>query len=252
MCGAARTIEYGMSRVAVIFFAASSLLCSFATRDFAQTASGTSAQQSAAWEAAIQQRRKELIEKNGEGTDAALRDQLLKMRDEDQAARGISHGKNSGVAPGMVKQLAATDTRLTTELKQVVAQKGWPTIALVGIEASNGAMLILTHSQDHAWQRQLLPQLQEMADAGKIDASPLALVVDKELVGEGKLQRYGSQFMFIGGKMSMYAVEDPAHLDDRRAEALLPPMSVYRQMMSQMYHLEVSPDVVMATPPAKK
>jgi hypothetical protein len=212
---------------------------------------GTSAP--AAWEVAIQQRRAELVQKNGPGTDAALRDQLLRMRDEDQAARGFVPGKQTpGMTAEMVKQLPATDARLTTELKQVVAQKGWPTIALVGIDASNGAMLVLTHTQDRAWRSQLLPQLQQLADAGKIDASPLATTVDKELVAEGKLQRYGSQFMHIGGKMSMYAVEDPAHLDDRRAEALLPPISVYKQQMTQMYHLEVSPDVVMATPPAKK
>ena len=207
----------------------------------------------AAWEVAIQQRRTELVQKNGAGTDTALCDQLLRMRDEDQAVRGFVHGKRtSAMTSELVKQLPAVDARLTAELKQIVAQKGWPTIALVGIDASNAAMLILTHSPDHAWQRQLLPQLQELAEAAKIDGSSLALVVDKELVSEGKLQRYGSQFMFIGGKMSMYAVEDPAHLDNRRAEALLPPMSIYKQMMAQIYHLEVSNDVVMATPSAKK
>ena len=85
-------------------------------------------------------------------------------------------------------------------------------------------MLILTHTSDHAWQRQLLPQLQELADANKIDLSPLALVIDKELVAEGKLQRYGSQFKFFNGEIAMYAVENPATLDQRRAKALLPPM----------------------------
>jgi len=206
-----------------------------------------------AWEAAIQQRREELVQKNGSGTDAALRDQLLRMRDEDQTARGFAHGRQtSAMTKELLQQLPSTDARLTAELKEIVEQKGWPTIALVGIDASNGAMLILTHSADHAWQRQLLPQLQQLADAGKIDASPLALVVDKELVAEGKLQRYGSQFMAIGGKIAMYAVEDPAHLDDRRAEALLAPMSVYKQQMSAMYHMPVSDDVVMAPAPAKK
>src|SRR6185369_10395085 len=111
-------------------------------------------------------------------------------------------------------KLPATDQRLTQALKQIVAEKGWPTIQLVGIEASNGAMLILTHSADHAWQRALLPMLEQFAEADKIDASMLALVVDKQLVADGKLQRYGSQFKFINGKMAMYAVEDPTHLDD--------------------------------------
>jgi hypothetical protein len=206
-----------------------------------------------AWAIAAQQRHQELVRENGAGTDVALRDQLLKMAEDDQAARGFSNGKQtSQMTQEMIHQLPAIDTRLTLELKEIVQEKGWPTIALVGIDASNAAMLILTHTSDHAWQRQLLPQLQELADTNKIDLSPLALVIDKELVAEGKLQRYGSQFKFINGEIAMYAVENPANLDQRRARALLPPIDVYRDIMAQMYHLKVSDTVVMAVPPAQK
>jgi hypothetical protein len=202
-----------------------------------------------AWAVAAEERHEELIKTNGPGTDVALRDQLLKMGEDDQAARGFSHGKQtSAVTQDMIHQLPAIGTRLTLELKEIVKEKGWPTIALVGIDASNAAMLILTHTSDHAWQRQLLPQLQELADANKIDLSPLALVIDKELVAEGKLQRYGSQFNFFNGEIAMYAVENPATLDQRRAKALLPPMDVYRDTMTQIYHLKVSDTVVMAVP----
>ena len=212
------------------------------------------AKNTSSWEIAAKERREELIGTNGPGTDVALRDQLLKMGEQDQAARGFSHGKQtSAVTQDMLHQLPAISTRLTLELKEIVKEKGWPTIALVGIDASNAAMLILTHTSDHAWQRQLLPQLQELADANKIDLSPLALVIDKELVAEGKLQRYGSQFKFFNGEIAMYAVENPATLDQRRAKALLPPMDVYRDTMTQIYHLKVSDTVVMAVPsPAQK
>jgi hypothetical protein len=207
------------------------------------------AKNTSSWEMAAKDRREELIRVNGPGTDVALRDQLLKMGEDDQAARGFSHGKQtSAVTQDMIHQLPAISTRLTLELKEIVKEKGWPTIALVGIDASNAAMLILTHTSDHAWQRQLLPQLQELADANKIDLSPLALVIDKELVAEGKLQRYGSQFKFFNGEIAMYAVENPATLDQRRAKALLPPMDVYRDTMTQIYHLKVSDTVVMAVP----
>ena len=208
------------------------------------------AKNTSSWEMAAKERHQELIRVNGPGTDVALRDQLLKMGEDDQAARGFSHGKQtSAVTQDMIHQLPAISTRLTLELKEIVKEKGWPTIALVGIDASNAAMLILTHTSDHAWQRQLLPQLQELADANKIDLSPLALVIDKELVAEGKLQRYGSQFKFFNGEIAMYAVENPATLDQRRAKALLPPMDVYRDTMTQIYHLKVSNTVVMAVPP---
>ncbi|HEY6376403.1 MAG TPA: DUF6624 domain-containing protein [Edaphobacter sp.] len=209
--------------------------------------------QSPAWEAAINARHDELIRINGTGTDAALRDRLLKMGREDQAVRGFAKGKQTSLmTKEMIQKLPGTDARLTSELQQIVKENGWPTIGLVGIDASNAAMLILTHTPHHPWQRLLLPQLQSLADANKIDGSGLALVIDKELVAEGELQRYGSQFKFINGAMAMFAVEDPSTLDQRRAKALLPPMEVYKQVLSQIYHLKATDDVVMATAPTHK
>lgn len=196
-----------------------------------------------AWERALEARHKELIERNGPGTDVQLREQLLRMYSTDQGARGFS-----GAALVSMKDLAATDAQLTLELKQIVDQKGWPTIALVGIEASNAAITVLTHSADHAWQLHLLPTLEELADAGKIDPSTLALVVDKELVSEGKLQRYGSQFKAVSGGMAMYGVEDPDQLDQRRAKAMLAPMAVYKETLERMYHLKATNAIVSATP----
>jgi hypothetical protein len=197
-----------------------------------------------AWEMTLEARHKELIAQNGPGTDAPLREQLLKMYSTDQTARGFS-----GTALVSMKDLSATDAQLTLELKQIVDQKGWPTIALVGIQASNAAMTVLTHSADHAWQLHLLPTLEQLADAGKIDPSTLALVVDRELVSEGKLQRYGSQFKAVNGGMAMYGVEDPDQLDQRRAKAMLSPMKDYKEVLERMYHLKATNAIVSASPP---
>ena len=249
-------VEYGMFRETLLTLVAASALSYPVGAHSLQSTPGnppSDATQPPAWQTAIVARHNELIEKNGPGTDAALRERLLKMGSEDQAVRGFAHGQQvTGTTKEMLQKLPATDARLTAELQQIVKESGWPTIALVGIEASNSAMLILTHTPDHAWQRQLLPQLQALADADKIDGSGLALVVDKELVAEGKYQRYGSQFKFINGAMAMYAVEDPSGLDQRRAKALLPPMDVYKEQLSQIYHLKATDDVVMATAPEKK
>jgi hypothetical protein len=171
----------------------------------------------------------------------------MKMYNIDQTARGFS-----GTALVSMKNLSATDAQLTVELKQIVDQKGWPTIALVGIGASNAAMTVLTHSADHAWQLHLLPTLEQLADAGKIDPSTLALVVDRELVSQGKLQRYGSQFKAVTGGMAMFGVEDPDQLDQRREKALLPPMTVYRETLERMYHLKATNAIVSATPATPK
>jgi len=196
-----------------------------------------------AWKVAIEARRKQLTIDNGYGTDAPLREQLMTMRTTDQTARGFA---SSSSKSELMQKLPATDAELTAELKQIVQQKGWPTIAMVGIDASNAAMLILTHTADHAWQRQLLPQLEQLADTYKIDPSSLAFVVDKELVAEGKLQRYGTQFKYINGGMAMYGVEDPGGLDQQRARALLPPIDVYKKQLTQIYHLPASNAIVSA------
>jgi hypothetical protein len=47
----------------------------------------------AAWRNDLGARRAELIRRNGEGTDAALRDKLMAMYAEDQGARGVGTGK---------------------------------------------------------------------------------------------------------------------------------------------------------------
>ena len=172
------------------------------------------------------------------------------MRDADQDARGVAHGeaKNKDKLQ-MASNMAEIDAQLTAQLKEIVAKSGWPTISSVGIDASNGAMLLLTHTPDHAWQLSLLPLLTKLADEGRIDGVPLSLVIDKELVSEGKLQRYGTQFKYIGGGMAMYGVENPGELDAERAKVGLPPMDVYKQQLEAMYHLKATGKVVMATAP---
>jgi hypothetical protein len=207
------------------------------------------AQDQPQWMQDLAKRHEALVAANGPGTDAALREQLLKMKDQDQQARGVVNGKATD-ASHVAANLDAIDAALTAQLKEIVKFHGWPTISMVGIDASNGAALILIHSRDHAWQRELLPQLESLADSGKIDGAQVALAVDKELVSEGKLQRYGTQFKFVDGGMAMYAVEDPAGLDARRAAVFLPPMGAYKQMLADMYHLKATDKIVMATPPA--
>jgi hypothetical protein len=259
-------LEYGMMPAQPITLLTAILTLSLSLPLAAQTSTvapqedpksaKTGSDSTPAWKAAIEARRNDLIIRNGPGTDASLREQLLQMRTKDQTARGFIP-RPSASKQELGQSLAATDAQLTAELKQIVDQKGWPTISMVGIEASNAAMLVLTHTPDHAWQLQLLPTLEQLADAGKIDPSGLALVVDKELVSQGQLQRYGSQFKAVNGGMAMYGVEDPDQLDKRRAQALLSPMKEYRELLEQTYHLKATgaivsaPRITPSTPTAK-
>lgn len=177
----------------------------------------------------------------------SLHDQLLTMLQQDQAARGLGATNPSATGPAIASNLAAIDAVLTKQLKDIVARYTWPTIAMVGPDASKAATLLLGHTADLAWRKSLLPQLTTLADQRQIDPAQLAIVIDKQLVAEGKSQRYGTQFKMVDGQMAMISVEDPGGLDSLRARALLPTMDAYKQTLSTMYHLKVSNKI--ASPP---
>jgi hypothetical protein len=176
-----------------------------------------------------------LVAKHGSGTDKELRKRLVRMAKEDQAVRVPA--KISVISEAKQE---ATDDRLTEELKQIVAAKGWPTIALVGLLASQKAALVLIHSRDHEFQRAMLPKLQELADNGEILGSgDIATIVDKILVSEGKPQRFGTQFKWANGTGEMLPVEDIQHLDERREKYMLPPIAEYKKLLADMYKLKI-------------
>ena len=204
------------------------------------------------WKADLERRRAELVSRNGAGSNSGLRDQLVSLGARDEDAHGVARGEPKNREHlERAANLPEIDQALTSDLKAIVDAHGWPTIALVGLEASNAAMLVLTHTPDHAWQRTLLPRLEALADEGEIDGAPLALVVDKELLSEGKLQRYGTQFRHVGNAMALVGVEDPANLDRTRARLLLPPMDVYQQQLIRIYHMPVSRQIVSPGAPAE-
>jgi hypothetical protein len=209
------------------------------------------ASQQAAWEKAAEARHDALVKRWGKGSDSALRNKLHEMYVRDQNARRfMMSSPPSQWTDSLGKQQQDADASLTLQLKEIVRMKGWPTFRLVGIDGAREAMLILNHSPDHAWQNEMLPQLEILAKNGEIDGSDLAMFVDKTLIAAGKPQRYGMTFKFVDGKMQMYAVEDPAHLAERRERVQLPPLLVYKHMLAEIYHLKETDEI--AQPEAAK
>ena len=215
------------------------LLLAFAT-PVAQTAASpqTSASPTSTFQAAAPQ---------AAAPGASVASQLLTMLQQDQTARGLTGPQSATTGPAVASNLAQIDAVLTRQLKDIVTRHGWPTIALVGPDASKAATLLLGHTTDLAWRKSLLPQLAALADHREIDPAQLAIVIDKQLVAEGRPQRYGTQFKVVDGQMAMITVEDPGGLDNLRSRALLPPMDAYKATLARMYHLKVSNKI--ASPP---
>lgn len=173
-----------------------------------------------------------------------LRQELLRMVREDQADRESNDAIKAG-DPAYMKRMSEHDAARTARLKAIVAEHGWPTVALVGKDGVDAAWLLLQHTEDVAWQASMLPAVERAAAAGEVRAQDVATLTDRVLVRAGKPQRYGCSFSLADGKMVADPIEDLDHLDARRAAVGLPPMAEYVKVLAEAYEMPV------VWPPAK-
>jgi hypothetical protein len=48
--------------------------------------------------------------------------------------------------------------------------------------------------------------------------------------------------------MQMYATEDPAHLAARRERVMFPPLTVYKHLLAEIYHLKETDEIAQPEP----
>ena len=145
-------------------------------------------------------------------------------------------GMDAAMAPALVNEMRTVDERNLARLLAIIKQHGWPGKTLVGSEGSTTAFLIIQHA-DAETQRQYLPVLREAAAKGELQKSALALLEDRVLMEQGKPQRYGSQLNanMDTKKYEFYAIEDEAHVDERRAAMGLEPLADYAKRFGLDY-----------------
>ncbi|MFE8601756.1 DUF6624 domain-containing protein [Archangium violaceum] len=169
-----------------------------------------------------------------EAQNPQLRDELLRMAEEDQVARRAAVAANFKDAAAS-ERMKAIDVKNTARMKEIVAQVGWPTKTLVGERGAKSAWLLVQHADlDVAFQRQCLPLLEKSVAAGEGSPKDLAYLTDRVLVAEGKPQRFGTQFHTVEGKLVPRPIEDEANVDARRAAVGLGTMAEYNAQMQRM------------------
>ena len=183
---------------------------------------------------------RELVKQYGRGSDEELRLRLIDIGDQDSVIRRYDFDRLTEAQQRMITdQIKAADRLTSAQLKEIVAEKGWPTIKMVGVQACEDAIRVLVHSPDREFQKSLAARLEKLANAGEILGTNLAPMIDTLLRAEGKPQRYGTQFTAKGSKATIDPVEDPDKLDERRSAWLLPPMSEYKRDLMGLYRLQV-------------
>lgn len=156
-----------------------------------------------------------------------LAGQLEAMGAEDHALRA----RWTRDAPEVGAEVMRLDAAHEAALRDIIGRKGWPDIAMVGKPAAQAAWLVAQHGTPE-FLKLCLPYMKASAEQGQMPWSAVALSIDRDLMYDGKPQRYGSQFRSgADGKNYMYQVEDEAHLDQRRAQVGLGPIAEYKALM---------------------
>lgn len=165
-----------------------------------------------------------------------LKDEIGVMCQKDQECRTLWGQCDDPCNKEKFKAEAKVhDAKHLVRLKEIVEKHGWPGHSLVGVEASNQFWLLIQHVSDMEFKKLCLEKLQNAAannDAAKED---LAYLVDRVRTETGHPQLYGTQFK---DDLSLFPIEDEAHVDQRRLEANLPPLKVYLELIERMSKTE--------------
>ncbi|GGO55285.1 DUF6624 domain-containing protein [Streptomyces lasiicapitis] len=162
-----------------------------------------------------------------------LATELLARMAEDQRMRLLPKADQP---PDHLARWRAVDADNTDALRRVVDAHGWPGFALVGKEAAHAAWLLAQHAgEDPEFQHRALGLLAAAVEVGDADPADLAFLVDRCRVHDGLPQVYGTQYIRDADGLRMQPVEDPDHLDERRAAAGLEPHAENDARMRALY-----------------
>lgn len=130
---------------------------------------------------------------------------------------------NAAIQP----RLLAIDRDNLAYVKAVLPNDDWFRRSRDGEIAATRAWLIVHHSDDWSFKREVLRRMAPLLTSGEIQPSNYALLYDRIAMHDGKPQRFGSQFDCRDGRTRLYTVESRDGLDERRASVGLEPIAVY-------------------------
>lgn len=158
---------------------------------------------------------------------AAVRAELAERRRRDQEVRRVF--ATPGATPTKQDQdrMRDVDADNTAYLLQLVAEVGWIDAARFGEAAADAAWLIVQHTPDLAFKWTVLQVLEEQRREMGAGDPEFALLWDRTRLWLGEKQRYGSQIFYGPEGMFLAPLEDPAGVDERRAQLGLEPLEEY-------------------------
>jgi hypothetical protein len=159
-------------------------------------------------------------------THRELAAELIALAAEDQRVRSelLADGVLFG---GYHPRMEAVHRHNSARLARIIADHGWPSERLVGVEGAAAAGMIAQHAiGEPDFQRACLVALGRAAARGEVPAWQPAMLEDRIRVFEGRLQRYGTQLEIDDeGRLYPHPVEDPDGVEARRQAVGLEPLA---------------------------
>jgi hypothetical protein len=155
-----------------------------------------------------------------------LRDEIDRMYAEDQAVR-----QKEGFDAAEMQQVDRDDS---AAIQKILDQFGVPTFSMVGPEAAGEFVLMIQH-QPAEFRTRALPLVKANVDKGEADPDSFAKVYDRSQYDSGKPQLYGEQMICNAGeKLHEAPIEDPAHVNDRRAQLGLIRAEIWTRLAAEL------------------
>jgi hypothetical protein len=158
--------------------------------------------------------------------DPTLREELLALRAEDERTRArlAASGELFG---GYAREMEVAHLANARRLDAILDRVGWPAASVAGEDGRAAAWLVAQHAISWpAFQLRCLELLRDAVAAGEAPLAQLAYLTDRIRFNQRRPQVYGTIFDWDEeGRLSPWAVEDPASVDQLRREAGLPPLA---------------------------
>jgi hypothetical protein len=184
-------------------------------------------------------------EKAAESMDKVLADLLSDVYYADQDSRheiksvAKKYGNDSPEMKAQWKKISEIDSLNQLTVTNILDERGWLGADVVGKKGNQALFLVIQHA-DITTQEKYLPMMRQAVKDGKARASSLALLEDRVLLRQGKRQIYGSQVFIDGatGAQFVKPLDDPEHVDERRASVGLDSLSKYLSLWDMKWDVE--------------
>jgi len=179
----------------------------------------------------------------------ALSSELEAMASKDQDVRNTYIQSGMKMNSPEQRAMIETDAANLARLRVIFQKYSFPSRVLVGYGGVNDVWLLVQHAAtDPAFMAKALELARSPMLSGDLPRAKYALLVDRVRLLQGKKQLYGSQLKGEPGHFEIFPLEDPEHVDQRRALMGMEPLADYIRDTNAAY--TPKPAAAVASSPA--